>query len=110
MTFDICVALADSAIAMEAHVANLIETILSAISPDMVSRIAGLFGESSDATGKGLTAAIPALLGGALQQSSNPGGATNLVNMIREATSGGNPLDRMGSLLSSDDARGSLMG
>jgi len=91
-------------------VANLIETIMSAISPDMVSRIAGLFGESADATGKGLTAAVPALLGGALQQSSSPGGANNLVNMIRETTSGGNPLDRIGSLFSSDDARGTLMG
>jgi outer membrane protein OmpA-like peptidoglycan-associated protein len=95
---------------MEAHVANLVETILSAISPDMVSKIAGLFGESSDATGRGLTAAVPALLGGALQQSSRPGGATNLVNLIRETTSGGNPLDQVGSLLSNDDARGALMG
>ena len=38
-----------------------------------------------------------------------PGGATNLVNLISETTSGGNPLDRMGSLLSSDDARGNLI-
>jgi outer membrane protein OmpA-like peptidoglycan-associated protein len=94
---------------MEADVANLTETILSAISPDMVSKIAGLFGESSDATSKGLTAAVPALLGGALQQSSRPGGASNLVNLIGEATSGGNPLDRIGSVLTNDDARGAMM-
>ena len=110
MTCHGCAALADLAAAMEAPVANLIETILSAISPDMVSRIAGLLGESSDATGKGLAAAVPALLGGALQQSSRPGGAVNLINLISQATSGGNPLDQVGSLLSNDEARGALMG
>lgn len=79
--------------------ANLIQTVLGAISPDAAARLSALLGESPAATGKGLSAAVPALFAGALQQSATPAGAGDLLDLVTRAGAGGDPLDRADSLL-----------
>lgn len=88
---------------------NLVQTVLGAVTPDLNDRLAGLLGESPSATSKGLSAAVPALLAGALQQSSTPAGADGLVGAISQATAGGNPLDQAPGLAADEGARAGLL-
>lgn len=88
---------------------NLVQTVINAVTPDMLSRLSGLFGESSGDVGKGLSAAAPALLAATLQRSSTTEGANSLVSLISQATAGGNPLDRLPALLSDEASRASLL-
>jgi OmpA-OmpF porin, OOP family len=88
---------------------NLIQTVMNALPPDAMSAISGLVGESPGATTAGVTAAIPALLAGALQKSSTPSGANDLVGLLRQVTSGGNPIDNVGAILTDPNARSALL-
>jgi OmpA-OmpF porin, OOP family len=90
-------------------VTNLVQTVLGAVTPDLNDRLASVLGESPGATSKGLSAAVPALLAGALQQSSTPTGADGLVGAISQATAGGNPLDQVVGLTADDSARAGLL-
>jgi Bacterial protein of unknown function (DUF937) len=63
---------------------NLIQTVMNALPPDAMSGIAGLVGESPGATTAGITAAIPALLAGALQKARRrPAPTTSWVCSVR---------------------------
>ena len=84
--------------------ADLIQTVMGALPAGATSTIASLIGESPTATTAGITAALPALLAGAVQKSSTASGANDLVNQLRQITAGGNPLDRFGSILSDPSA------
>jgi outer membrane protein OmpA-like peptidoglycan-associated protein len=88
---------------------SLIQTVMDALPSDASSKIAGLIGESPVATMKGIGAAAPALMAGALQRSSTPAGATDLLAQVKEATAAGNPLDRVGSVFSDEGARNDYM-
>ncbi|AGH48479.1 MULTISPECIES: OmpA family protein [Sphingomonadales] len=88
---------------------NLVQMVIGAVSPDLISRISGSFGESPETTTKGLAAVIPTLFAGALQQSSAPGGAARITDLVSQSLSGGNPLDNIGALVGDDTARGSLL-
>jgi outer membrane protein OmpA-like peptidoglycan-associated protein len=84
---------------------NLTESLTNALPPDAMSKLAGILGKSPGLTVSSMTAAVPALFAGALRQSSTTTGATALLGMVNSATAGGNPLDRIGSVLSDDRAR-----
>lgn len=88
---------------------NLVQTVLGAVTPELTARLASLFGESTGSVSKGLSAAAPALLAGALQQSSTAGGAERLLGLVSQATAGGNPLDRLPTLLGDEAARTGLL-
>lgn len=79
--------------------ANLIQSVLGAISSEATARLGALLGESPAATGKGLSVAAPVLLAGALQQSATPAGAGDLLELVKRTTSGGDPLARADSLV-----------
>lgn len=87
---------------------NLVQTVVGALSPDMIGKLASVFGESSGSVSKGMSAAAPALLAAALQQSSTSSGASGLLSLISQATGGGNPLDQLPALLGDDAARAGL--
>ncbi|WP_312167241.1 OmpA family protein [Phenylobacterium sp.] len=88
---------------------NLVQTVIGALSPDMIGKLSSVFGESSGSVSKGLSAATPALLAAALQQSSTTSGANGLLSLIGQAAGGGNPLDRLPALLGDDTARAGLL-
>jgi outer membrane protein OmpA-like peptidoglycan-associated protein len=90
-------------------VSNLVQTVIGALSPDMIGKLSSVFGESSGSVSKGLSAATPALLAAALQQSSTTSGANGLLSLIGQAAGGGNPLDRLPALLGDDTARAGLL-
>lgn len=88
---------------------NLVQTVIGALSPDMIGNLSSVLGESSGSVSKGVSAAAPALLAAALQQSSTSSGASGLLSLISQATGGGNPLDRLPALLGDDGARAGLL-
>lgn len=88
---------------------NLVQTVIGALSPDMIGKLSSVLGESSGSVSKGVSAATPALLAAALQQSSTTSGANGLLSLISQATGGGNPLDRLPALLGDDTARAGLL-
>jgi outer membrane protein OmpA-like peptidoglycan-associated protein len=90
-------------------VSNLVQTVIGALSPDMIGKLSSVLGESSASVSKGVSAATPALLAAALQQSSTTSGANGLLSLISQATGGGNPLDSLPALLSDDTARAGLL-
>jgi hypothetical protein len=82
---------------------------MAALTPDTTSELAGALGESPTALTKGFSAAAPALLAGALQRSSTPGGADNLLDLLTRTLSRGNPLDRTGAIAADPEARKTYM-
>jgi outer membrane protein OmpA-like peptidoglycan-associated protein len=88
---------------------DLIQTVTSALPAGAASTIASLIGESPAATTAGISAAVPALLAGAIQKSSTASGANDLVNQLKQIMAGGNPLDRIGSILTDPSARSSYV-
>lgn len=88
---------------------NLVQTVINAVSPDLITKLSGLLGESPGSVGKGVAAAAPALLAAALQQSSTTAGANGLLDMIGQVTGGGDILERLPALLSDDTARAGLL-
>ena len=61
---------------------NLVQTVIGALSPDMIGKLSSVLGESSGSVSKGVSAAAPALLAAALQQSSTSSGAGGLLSLI----------------------------
>ena len=88
---------------------NLVQTVINAVTPDLITKLSGLLGESPGSVGKGVSAAAPALLAAALQQSSTTTGANGLLDMIGQVTAGGDILERLPALLSDDTARAGLL-
>lgn len=84
---------------------SLTDTMMNQLPADAISKLAGFLGKSPGLTASSLTAAVPALFAGALQRSSTATGASELLGMVKNATAGGNPLDRIGSVLSDDRSR-----
>lgn len=73
--------------------AGLIDTIRGAISPDTVDGLARNLGESSQNTSNALNSVIPIILA-AMAGRVESGNVGSVVDMIRSALSGGNPIDR----------------
>lgn len=62
--------------------ANLIDTARSLITPDVVSKISSLIGETPAKTQQALGTVVPSLAGIACNEASTPGGASKLFNLI----------------------------
>ena len=84
---------------------TLTDTVMNDLPADAISKLAGILGKSPGLTASSLSAAVPALFAGALKRSSTTTGAGELLGLVKNATAGGNPLDRIGSVLSDDRAR-----
>jgi len=67
---------------------NLIDLAKDYLTPDVLSKMAGLVGESPEATQRALGAVVPSLVGVACNQASNPAGASRVLGLLDS-----NPLD-----------------
>ena len=62
---------------------NLLKSLSSYVTPDLISKASSMLGESESGISKGMTSAIPSLLGGLVSKADNSdvlGGLMNLVN------------------------------
>lgn len=64
---------------------NLLDLIGGYLNPSVVSRLAGIVGESPEVTQKAVNIAIPTLAGAACNQASTPNGAVHLFNMLSQS-------------------------
>lgn len=64
---------------------NLLELIGGYLTPTVVSKMAGIVGESPAVTQKAVDVAIPTLAGAACNQASTPSGANHLLNMLSQS-------------------------
>ena len=67
---------------------NLLDLLGGYLTPSVVSRMAGIVGESPAVTQKAVNIAIPTLAGAACNQASTPNGAAHLLNMLSESNLG----------------------
>jgi hypothetical protein len=61
---------------------NLIELAKDYLTPDVLSKMSGLVGESPAATQKAVGAIVPSLAGIACNQASTPGGASKILGLL----------------------------
>lgn len=78
---------------------SLLGGLTGLLTPDVLGKAATVFGENQDAIGKGMSAVMPLLLGGAAEKASNPDFASTLFNMVSDPKVDTGLLDNVGSLL-----------
>jgi hypothetical protein len=83
---------------------NLIDMVKSQLGNQAVGQIAGLLGESSDKTQNAINGAVPALLGGLLNNASSSSGAGNLLNALNGVDDG--ILNNLGGMLGGNQSKG----
>ena len=67
---------------------NLIDLASTYLTPDVVSKLAGVIGEKPTGTQKAIESVVPALLGGAIGQASTPSGLSSLMSLIGSEQTG----------------------
>ena len=63
---------------------NLIDTTKNLITPDVVSKISSMIGETPAKTQQAIGSVVPTLAGVACNEASTPGGASRLFNLIND--------------------------
>jgi OmpA-OmpF porin, OOP family len=76
---------------------DLIKSVMSYVTPDVVSRVAGLFGEPGTNTQRAIEAGVPTVLAGLAQTGSTETGAARILGAL-EGEDGTNVLGRLGTL------------
>lgn len=80
--------------------ADLIDLAKQFLTPDLISKMSGLVGESPTLTQKAMDLAVPALAGAAFQHASTPSGASTLSQILTSAHPSGGSLGGITDLLS----------
>jgi hypothetical protein len=80
---------------------NILNIIREQLSPEILGQISKSVGESPEGTQSALQQALPALLGSAAAQASSPGGATGLLEMLKQKAPQGGWSDTLSGLLGS---------
>lgn len=90
--------------------AGMLESLVGTLGGDTLGQLAGAIGGNNDATGKAVTAALPALLGGLFNNTREPSGAEALLGALGKHD--GSILDNLGGLLggSNDDDGNKILG
>jgi OmpA-OmpF porin, OOP family len=88
---------------------NLLDMAKGVLTPDMMSKAAGLLGESPEGTGKALSGVLPLVLGGMADHAAKPAGAEALLGMLTSGKAGAGTLDNLGSLLGGGSQSSDMM-
>src|SRR5262245_53498298 len=80
---------------------NILNIIKDQLSPEILGQLSKSVGESPEGTKNALQQAFPALLGSAAAQAASPGGASGLLEMLKQKTPQGGWSDTLSGLLGS---------
>jgi Bacterial protein of unknown function (DUF937) len=80
---------------------NILNIIKEQLSPEILGQISKTVGENPEGTKSALQQALPALLGSAAAQASSPGGATGLLEMLKQKMPQGGWSESLSGLLGS---------
>src|SRR5215469_7489788 len=87
---------------------NLLELVEGYLTPEVISKISGLVGESPNSTQKALGTIVPSLTAAACHQASTPSGAARLMDLLSVSNLGSIP-GNFGGMLSGGSTTDSLM-
>jgi|SRR5271157_365461 len=88
---------------------NLIDLAKDYLTPDVLSKLSGLVGESPAATQKAVGAIVPSLAGIACNQASSPGGASKLLGLLNTSGLDSSVLNNFSGALSGGTATEGLL-
>ena len=88
---------------------NLIDLAKDYLTPDVLSKMSNLVGESPAATEKAMGAIVPSLAGVACNQASSPGGASRLLGLLSSSGVDSSMLSNFSGALSGGGATESLL-
>ena len=88
---------------------NLIDLAKDYLTPDVMSKMAGLVGESPAATQKAVGAIVPSLAGIACNQASSPGGASKILGLLNTGGLDSSLLNNFSGALSGGGATEGLL-
>ena len=88
---------------------NLVDTVKNYLTPDVIQKISSIIGETQGTAQKGIDSVIPALLTRVADVSSSADGASQLSNLMDQATNNGNFLSNLPGQLSGGTATQSLL-
>jgi outer membrane protein OmpA-like peptidoglycan-associated protein len=88
---------------------NLIETAKGLLTPDVISKISSIIGETPAKTQQALGAVVPTLAGVACNEASTPGGASKLFNLVTSTQLPSDLHSNLGGLLSGGAATDGLL-
>lgn len=77
---------------------NILESIGSLFTPNVVSQLSGFIGGNTDQTKSAVTSILPALLGGLIQKTSTPSGSSEIMNLLKNGNFGATNLNNLGSI------------
>src|SRR5215475_8119324 len=78
---------------------NILNVIKDQLSPEILGQISKTVGENPEGTKSALQTALPALLGSTAAQASSPGGASGLLEMLKQKTPQGGWSESLSGLL-----------
>ncbi|HSQ76353.1 MAG TPA: DUF937 domain-containing protein, partial [Bacteroidota bacterium] len=81
---------------------NLLDSLKGLITPDLLSKAAGMLGESEGATSKALGTVFPTVLSGLLNKSQDAGAMETIFGLLKDKANDGSILTNVGSLLGAD--------
>ncbi len=87
---------------------NLLDLAKGVLTPDMVSKAAGLLGESPEGTTKALSGALPLVLGGMADHATKPDGAAGLLSVLSSGKTDG-LLGNLGGMLGGGQQSSDMM-
>lgn len=65
--------------------ASIVDTVMAALTPDIVAKLAGDFGEAPEAVTQGLSYAVPTLMSGVIEAVATPTGLAHVLPLIENA-------------------------
>jgi outer membrane protein OmpA-like peptidoglycan-associated protein len=80
---------------------SLLDSITSHITPDLLSKAASVFGDDQGGVTRGLSAAVPMLLGGTAKRASDPSFASSLFKLVSDPANDASVIDNPARLLES---------
>ena len=89
---------------------NLLDSISSFITPDVVRKASSFLGENPADTGKAFAGAVPTLLGSITNVASSEGGASRLMGLLQSSNVDSNLVGNVSSLFSGGSATQNLIG
>ena len=78
---------------------NLLNTVKGLMTDGMIGKLSSLIGSNASMTQSAMTRILPSLMGGIIKKGTSAGGASSLLNMIKDHNRGGSTVSNLGNLI-----------
>ena len=88
---------------------NLLDLVKTQLTDGVVGKAASFLGENQSVTQSGISAMLPAILGGIVNKGSTIGGAQSILEMVTSGNHDGSIFDNLGSIFGGGSSTDGLM-